>query len=116
MLVRRDDRESREIEGCHEGRGLLHCTEMLADYAKGGAGFKFIHDNVLEPGATIGEHTHKNDEEIYVILDGRGVMRIDGVDQDVAGGDVCITRAGHSHSLTNSPDTPMHLLVVGINL
>ena len=72
----------------------------------------FIHDNVIEPGASIGEHDHRSHEEIYVILTGNGVMKVDGVDEPVQAGDVCLTRIGHSHSLTNSLEGPMHFLVI----
>jgi len=41
---------------------------------------------------------------------------VDGVDQTVGPGDICITRSGHRHALTNSADGPMHMLVVATNL
>ncbi|MDD4892145.1 MAG: cupin domain-containing protein [Phycisphaerae bacterium] len=112
MILRRNAVQSRRVENCHEGRGVLWFTELLADYRKTTAGFKYIHDNVLEPGASIGAHTHHGDEELYVFLTGWGVMVIDGVPQDVQAGDVCLTRHGHSHDLTNSAAGPMHFLVI----
>ncbi|HAU37411.1 MAG TPA: cupin domain-containing protein, partial [Phycisphaerales bacterium] len=77
---------------------------MLADYRKAGCGIKFIHDDLVEPGATIGEHEHRGDEEIYIIVSGHGTMRIDGQEHRVSAGDVCLTRSGHTHSLENSRD------------
>jgi mannose-6-phosphate isomerase-like protein (cupin superfamily) len=88
---------------------------MLADYAKADGGIKFIHDNELAPGVSIGEHTHHADEEVYFILTGTGQMRIDSVLTPVGPGDACLTRRGHSHSLTNTGDTPMRMLVIGVN-
>lgn len=116
MLLRRSAENLKRFEKCHEGKGSLWCNEILADYAKTDAGFAFIHDNVLEPGASIGEHRHDGEEEIYLILSGRGVMRIDGADTPVAEGDVCLTRSGHSHSLVNSGESPMRFLVVHAKL
>ena len=115
MILRRPNAPAKVVD-CHDGRGVLWCTELLGDYEKRGAGFKFIHDNVLEPGASIGEHGHDGDEEIYVILTGRGTMKIDGVEQEVGPGDVCLTRSGHRHDLTNRGDTPMRFLVACTNL
>ena len=112
MIIRKNAGQLKQFNNCDEGQGLLWWSEMLADYQKTTPGYKFIHDNVIEPGASIGEHTHQVDEEIYVILTGRGVMKIDGVDQEVSEGDVCLTRSGHSHSLTNSLEGPMHFLVI----
>ena len=116
MIIRKIDAKTRELTNCHDGRGVLHCTEMLTDYRKPGAGFTFIHDNIIEPGASIGEHRHDTNEETYIILEGHGTMKVDGVDQTVGPGDICITRSGHRHALTNSADGPMHMLVVATNL
>ena len=74
MIIRRSEKKPVRMDKCHDGQGVLWCTELLADYKKTGNGFKYIHDNMLEPGASIGEHAHIDDEELYVILWGRGVM------------------------------------------
>jgi len=116
MIIRKRDATNKQIEACHDGAGVLHMTEMLAAYGRSGAGVKFIHDNIVEPGASIGEHTHHDDEELYLIIEGVGVMRIDGVDEPVGPGDICLTRPGHSHSLTNSDAGPMRLIVIGLNV
>ena len=113
MIIRRADRHATRITDCHEGSGVLWCAELLAEDPQCANGFKFIHDNHLEPGATIGEHRHDDDEEIYIILGGHGTMHVDGVAQPVGPGDVCLTRRGHSHDLTNSQEGMMHFLVVG---
>ena len=116
MILRKQDAGTKQLEACHDGAGVLHMTEMLAQYDRAGAGVKFIHDNIVEPGASIGEHTHHDDEELYIIVEGEGMMRIDGVDEPVGVGDICLTRPGHSHSLINSDTRPMRLLVVGLNV
>jgi mannose-6-phosphate isomerase-like protein (cupin superfamily) len=115
MIIERNVQTPKKIVDCHDGKGVLWCTEMLADYKKAGTGFKYIHDNSLEPGGSIGEHRHEKDEEIYVILDGRGTMKVDGVVRHVGPGDVCLTRGGHSHDLTNGPEGSMHFLVICAN-
>lgn len=115
MILHRNQKQAKKIENCHDGTGVLWCVEMLADYKKTTDGFKYVHDNVLEPGASIGQHLHTGDEELYVILAGQGVMRVDGVEQSVQAGDMCLTRHGHSHDLTNGKDGPMHFLVICTN-
>ncbi len=116
MMLRKTNAPVRELTNCHDGQGALHCTEMLADYRKPGAGFTFIHDNILEPGASIGEHRHDTNEEVYIIIEGHGVMKVDGVNETVRPGDICITRAGHRHALTNSSAGPMRMLVLAANV
>ena len=115
MILKRDKTRCRKIVDCHDGEGVLWCAEVLADYKKTASGFKYIHDNHIEPGASIGEHSHEHDEEIYVILEGTGTMKIDGVEQAVGPGDVCLTRSGHAHDLTNGPQGVMHFLVICAN-
>jgi len=116
MILRKSESRVRELDKCHDGRGILLCTEMLADYQRKESGVKFYHDNILQSGDSIGEHLHKEDEELYIIIEGTGLMKIDGKDEPVKPGDVCITRKGHSHSLVNTGKTPMHFLVVGVVL
>ena len=67
MLIRHADAPRKAVDNCHDGRGRLHMTEMLGQYDRSGAGIRFIHDNVVEPGATIGEHTHHDDDQLEVI-------------------------------------------------
>ncbi|MFP4106359.1 MAG: cupin domain-containing protein [Phycisphaerae bacterium] len=116
MIYRSEDATVREIDGCHDGNGVLHCNELFKSGDSDAPGFRFVHDSIVDPGVTIGEHTHTDDEEIYFIASGSGTMRIDGKDQPVAAGDICITRPGHSHSLENTGQVPMHLIVIGTNL
>lgn len=116
MIIRSDTNRIFPIENCHGGKGALICREILGEYERLARGIKFIHDNVLEPGVSIGEHRHDDDEEAYVILEGEGMMLVDGESTSVAAGDICLTRPGHSHSLVNTGPTPMRLLVVGVNV
>lgn len=116
MILHRNKVTTEKVENCHDGHGLMWSGKLLEDFHRAAAGFTFIHDNVIEPGASIGEHRHDGTEEIYVILTGRGVMKMDGVDQEVVAGDVALTRSGHRHSLTNSLEGPMHFLVIGLKV
>jgi len=109
MLVRASDVEPRTIENCHGGSGRLASTafDLAAHECRG---MKFLHDDVVEPNATIGEHTHADDEEVYYVLEGRGTIILDGERFDIGPGDLAVTPAGHSHGLINGP-SPMRLIV-----
>ena len=37
---------------------------------------RFVHDDVLKPGVSIGTHTHSEDEEYYYIISGSGMMHL----------------------------------------
>lgn len=116
MIFRKSEVTPVNVDAVHEGTGMLECHDMLMGHNKEGAGFKFVHDNILEPGATIGEHMHHDDEEMYIILSGHGIMIEDGVQHEINAGDLSLITSGHSHGLINSTDSPMHFLVIGIDI
>ncbi|HEY3331394.1 MAG TPA: cupin domain-containing protein [Capsulimonadaceae bacterium] len=105
----------RDLNECHDGTGVVHCKERLAEYDRH-EGIKFVHDNIIPPGASIGFHQHVHDEELYMILNGTGEMRIDDETVPVGPGDICLTRPGHSHALVNTGKTDMHFYVIGCQL
>jgi mannose-6-phosphate isomerase-like protein (cupin superfamily) len=53
---------------------------------------------VLKPGAAIGYHLQTEDE-IYYIVSGEGVMKMNGKTFPVYAGDAILTRPGSSHGL-----------------
>ena len=52
----------------------------------------------FKPGSAIGYHVQREDE-IYYVLSGRGLMKIDGKEFEVGPGDAVLTRPGSSHGL-----------------
>ncbi|MCF7689426.1 MAG: cupin domain-containing protein [Cephaloticoccus sp.] len=115
MIIKGTATSVSETRNCHGGTGLLTCRELYGDYLRADAGIKFVHDDVIEPGASIGEHLHNGDEEFYYILEGTGEMTLDGAPFTVQPGDFCFTQNGHRHSLRNTGAQPMRFLVVCVN-
>ncbi len=58
----------------------------------------------LEPGASIGLHTHETDSEIVFMLQGTGVVISDGEREVLPAGSCHYCPNGHSHSLRNESD------------
>ena len=56
----------------------------------------------LKPGSGIGSHVHKDEDEIFIIQQGKGVITDDGKKTEVEAGDVILTGGGASHSITNT--------------
>jgi mannose-6-phosphate isomerase-like protein (cupin superfamily) len=56
----------------------------------------------LAPGAGIGVHEHVNEEEVFIIQQGRGTVIDNGKETEVAAGDVILTGSGASHAITNT--------------
>lgn len=44
MIIARTQRQAKRVENCHHGHGTLWMAELLADYRKQDAGFKYSHD------------------------------------------------------------------------
>lgn len=57
---------------------------------------------VLPPGTSIGDHDHVNEDEIYIIQKGRGLMIDSGKEVSVEAGDAILTGQGASHSVKNT--------------
>ncbi len=70
--------------------------------------FKMVGEMSLAVGASIGFHTHANDEEVYIIVKGRGLYTDnDKKTYPVVPGDVTLTRQGEGHGLANAGDEPL---------
>ncbi len=76
---------------------------------------KFIRYVELEPYASIGNHPHSANEEVYVVLSGSGVMFVNGESQAVKAGDVILNKPGWQHGLENTSAEPLKLLVFEVD-
>ena len=57
---------------------------------------------VIPPGASIGVHDHVDEDEIYMVQKGKGLMTDGGKEYEVSEGDVILTGQGSSHSVRNT--------------
>jgi mannose-6-phosphate isomerase-like protein (cupin superfamily) len=64
----------------------------------------------LPPGAATTPHRHLETEEIYYILEGRGLMRVGGQTAPVGPGDAVAIPPGTSHQITNTGDLTLKFL------
>src|SRR5215467_9232159 len=59
-------------------------------------------EEILPPGATVTPHHHEVIEEIYYIIEGDGVMKIDDEDRGVGPGDAIYIPRFSRHTMTNT--------------
>jgi len=95
-----------KLGGCGEGTGWRYAVQ-LPDMD---GAFTMSARLELEPGASVGYHTHETNEEVYTIISGSGIYNDDGTETEAKSGDVFLCRKGHSHSLKN---TGTELLIFG---
>ena len=70
--------------------------------------FKEIGWLTLPKGASIGLHKHINNEDVYIIISGKGLFTDSkGNEIEVGPGDITIARPGQSHALKNIGDEPL---------
>jgi len=68
-------------------------------------------EEILPPGRAVTPHRHRQIEEIYYIVSGAGVMTVGAERREVGPGDAIYTRETR-HTLENTGDTPIRLLLV----
>ncbi|MBL7070875.1 MAG: cupin domain-containing protein [Candidatus Omnitrophica bacterium] len=66
----------------------------------------------LAPGSGIGEHDHVNEDEVYIIQQGKGVIVDNGKEVEIEAGDAILTGKGSSHSIKNVGDTDLIVTAV----
>jgi len=97
----------------HAGCGHIRTTRVID--AAHRSGFRFIDLTELPPGTSVGVHRHTaDDEEVYVIVQGRGRMVLDGETFDVGPGDVIRNVPGGTHGLTNTGTEPLRMVVLDV--
>ena len=68
--------------------------------------------STYQPMAHVEPHTHKVQEQVYHILDGEGLMEIDGETKVVRRHDVIFIPPGASHGIQNSGLVDLTFIVV----
>ena len=94
-IVQHDNEVAANEPGPHKGGGS---TVGHSFFSKTPNLRLVFRKRVLKPGSGIGYHVQQEDE-IYYVLSGRGVMTLDGKPVDVGPGTAILTRTGSSHGL-----------------
>ena len=76
----------------------------------------FIERVVVPPGSNIGFHRHGDNEEMYAVLAGTGLMKIEDEEVGVEKGDMILNPAGGSQGLINNSTENINLLVIQVNI
>ncbi|MET0305689.1 MAG: cupin domain-containing protein [Solirubrobacterales bacterium] len=97
-----------------EGSG--ECTWRLARKALGTAAFGF---NLVEigPGGQMPEHDESGSGqvELYIVLEGEAVMRLDGEDHPAPAGTFASIEPPASRTILNRSDAPVTALLIGVD-
>ena len=94
------------------GRGCAQVSELFTkgEY-QGHARLMAVLE--LEPGASVGNHRHEDEEEFVYILSGKAVYYDNGRREELFPGDAALTVSGESHEIINEgPEKLQYLAMV----
>ncbi len=100
MIKRNSEMTSSIRENMRGGDGSVKITDILnsGEY-KGKA--RLLGVITLEPGCSIGNHMHENEEEVFYIIKGTATYDDNGKTEKLYEGDSCICLGGENHSIAN---------------
>lgn len=105
MLINFNSMEETVMPNFLDGEGALR-AKMFVDERN-----RILH-GVLEPGCSIGCHTHDTSSEIIYILSGTGVVKVEGGEEPVKAGECHYCPKGHAHSLINNSEGLLEFFAV----
>lgn len=108
MIINVNDVVPEVAEGVRGGIGTVTAHKLLDLFP--GSAIKSIGIVRLEPGASVGEHSHHDDEDFYYCLSGTGVVVDNSVEKPFTPGTLQITRSGETQAVRNTGETELVFL------
>ncbi|MFH1369013.1 MAG: cupin domain-containing protein [Elusimicrobiota bacterium] len=101
MIKRKNDQKTEMRKEIRGGPGEVRMTHHLQkeDFT---AKCRLCAKLVLPPGSGIGLHEHKDEDEVFIIQQGKGEMDDNGKKIEINAGDAVITGKGSTHSILNT--------------
>ncbi|MCX7747233.1 MAG: cupin domain-containing protein [Clostridia bacterium] len=111
MIKRANEMELEIKEQMRGGNGSIEITHVFKkEELKGKA--RLCATLKINPGCSIGLHEHVNEEEIFYVIRGKGLIVDNGTQFEVNEGDAILTGGGASHSVQNIGDKPLEMMAV----
>ena len=110
-MVITSDQCSRRKTNVSAGNGLIELKELstkeqMYDHCR-----LFAHVTI-QPGNSIGIHSHNDETEFYYILKGYPTFYDNGTNVTLNPGDCTMTGFGDSHGLINNTDEPVEMIAL----
>lgn len=111
MIKRKENMSVAVRENMRGGDGSVIITDILnSDEYKGKC--RLLGVITLEPGCSIGEHIHENEEEVFYIIEGTATYNDNGEIKTLNEGDSCVCLGGEKHSIANKTDSVVRVFAV----
>ena len=112
MIRRNDEFVKEERTAMRGGNGTVKMEHIWKKGDGLNSNVRMYSKLILEPGTSIGYHVHENEEEVFLVLEGRAEVTDNGEKAILETGDSIVTRHGESHSVACYGETPLVLLAV----
>ncbi len=111
-MIRKSDEMTKQLnEKMRGGDGVIEITHIFKqEDLKGKA--RLCAKITVNPGCSIGLHEHDNEEEIFYVIRGRGIIDDNGEKREVSVGDAVLTGGGATHMVENNESEPLEMLAV----
>ncbi|MFC1548719.1 cupin domain-containing protein [Candidatus Omnitrophota bacterium] len=111
MLRKRDEQEKEVREHMRGGDGQVVIRHFFKK-EEINAPCRLCAELSIPPGGSIGVHEHLNEDEIFIIQKGKGVIISDEREIEVEAGDSILTGRGASHAVKNTGDKDLLITAV----
>lgn len=109
MIKKAKDMRRTADDNLRGGKGTIGMVHFLEGAESRGMGRLFA-IATIPPGASIGEHTHDGEYEIYHVLKGTATVTDNGVEAPLETGDCMVCYHGNRHSIENKTDENCEVL------
>ena len=111
MIKRKKEIQTELTPNLKGGDGSVTVINFLTEQESKGAGRLFA-ISIIEPGSSIGAHTHDGDMETYYILKGKALISDNGSDVTLEPGDCHICQDGQTHSIKSIGEETLEYIAI----
>ncbi|MFO7937039.1 MAG: cupin domain-containing protein [Kiritimatiellia bacterium] len=111
MITKNGDVICEKRENMRGGKGTI-TVEHWFKPEQFGAKIRLCARIIIPPGASLGTHTHENEDEIYIVISGTGLIEENGEWVPIEPGDSILTGHKGSHGVENNGDEPLVIAAV----
>ena len=113
VSTRLDRKMLSATEHFHGGEGTVQYRRALRPEVFR-TSWAYVDHLVIPPGMTTGQRKLIDVEEVYYVIEGNGVIRVDGQQATIKEGDAIPIHFSEGQSFVNTTDKHLELLVIGI--
>jgi len=109
-MIRKSAEMAREVRSQMRGGQGDVTIQHLFKPEEFGAKARLCARLTLPPGASIGPHAHVDEDEVYLIVRGSGVLAEGGRETRMQTGDAALTGKGATHAIRNDGAEPLEIV------